>query len=153
MGRKNRQEWRLSEKRRLMFMWLDTAAKMNKDHTLFIPMKHNVERTYYVYLGKEIIREMETSFDKSIYHGLKVYSTSKSGILYLTIGRSEKIEDIAYIKEKHNKEKTLRLMVKSKHTRKAQINILLAEGYSKNEIRQALGDSITPEENLILEKL
>ena len=153
MGRKNTQSRRSAEKRKLMLVWLDTASKLKPEQTLYIPMKHPGERAYYVNLGREIIQEMESFFDESVYHGLITYGTSKDRILYLGIGRSKKLENVAFIKDKHKKDSALMLMVKSKHTRKAQINILLSEGYSKEEIKLALGDKIPPEELLILDKI
>lgn len=44
----------------------------------------------------------------------------------------------------------LEIMVQAKHTRKRQIILLQAEGFTAEEIRKALGKTITSRENEIL---
>ena len=139
-----------SEKRKIILMWLNTASKLNPGNTLFVPMKHGVERTQYVHLGKQIITEMKSLFDTSNFHELRVYGTSKRNIPYLAIEKLDKVLIKAFIVDKNKKERTLQLLVKSRHTRKAQIMMLLSEGFSKEEIKKALGASITPEELKLL---
>lgn len=139
------------ENRRIVLAWLNVASKMSLGNTLFIPMKHGVSRTKFVHLCKQIIEEMEASFEESIFHGLKVYSTHKRSTLYLAIEKLDKNINIAFVRDKHEKEKILQILIKSKHTRKAQIIMLLSEGFNKKEIINALGESITPEELKLLQ--
>ena len=138
------------EKRKIILMWLSTASNLVPGNTLFIPMKHGVERTQYRNLGRQIIREMEASFDKSVFHGLNIYGTSKRGMPYLAIEKHNKIINTAFIVDKNKRERSLQLLVKSKYTRKAQILMMLSEGFAKKEIKKALGISITPEELKLL---
>lgn len=145
MGRKKQSE---REKRKIIQMWLDTAAGLDKEDTLYVPMRHIGARQEYMLLGKQIISDIESSFDNSIYHGIVLYGTSKRGMPYLAIKKPKIITTVGYL---HNKQRTLQLMVKSKHTRKAQIMLLLTEGFSKEEIIGALGTSITPQEKVILD--
>ena len=148
MGRHKQRD---SEKRKIILIWLETGSKLSPGNILFVPVKHGVERTQYVTLGKQIIEEMEASFTSSIFHGLVIYGTSKKNIPYLAIEKPTKITNTAFIVDRDNKEKTLRLLVKSRYTRKAQIAMLLSEGFTKGEIIKALGKSITPEEQKILQ--
>lgn len=147
MGRHKQKD---NEKRRIILLWLNTASNLVPGNILFVPMKHGVERTMYVKLGKQIIEEMKMCFEESVFHELVIYGTSKRGILYLAIEKPLKIVSGAYIKNKNKKEKVLKLMVRSRYTRKAQIIILLSEGHTKEEIIKALGKSITPEELKLL---
>lgn len=144
MGRKKQSD---NEKRKIVLMWLDAASSLAPNNSLLIPMRHAVERAQYLRLGREFIKDMESLFDKSIYSGLVIYSTSKRGKPYLAIEKPNIVKSVAFV---HSKDRTLRLMVKSRHTRKAQIILLLSEGFSKEEIIKALGKSITPEEIKIL---
>ena len=139
-----------SEKRQIILMWLTTASKLASGNTLFVPMKHGVERTQYKNLGKQIIQEMEATFEKSVFHGLNIYGTNKRGMPYLAIEKCNRITNIAFIVDKNKKERSLQLLVKSRHTRKAQIIMMLSEGFAKEEIKKALGASITPEELKLL---
>lgn len=148
MGRHKNKD---KENRRLILTWLNIASKMSPGNTFFVPMKHGVLRTKYVRLCNQIIEEMKASFDESIFHRLKAYGTSKRGILYLAIEKLDKGVDIAFIRDKNEKEKTLQILTKSKYTRKAQIMMLLSEGYNKKEVLEALGKSITPEELKLLQ--
>ncbi len=144
MGRQNEKD-----KRKIILMWLTTASSLAPGNTLFIPMKHGVSRTQYMNLGKQIIAEMEALFDKSVFHNLAIYGTSKRGMPYLAIEKSYKLQ-IAFIVDKNKKERSLRLLAKSRHTRKAQIIMMLSEGFTQEEIKKALGTSITPEELKLL---
>lgn len=148
MGRHKNKD---KENRRIVLAWLNVASKMSPGNTFFIPMKHGVARTKFLHLCKQIIEEMEASFEESIFHGLKVYSTQKRGTLYLVIEKLDKSINIAFVRDKHEKEKTLQILIKSKHTRKTQIIMLLSEGFNKKEIIKALGASITPEELKLLQ--
>lgn len=152
MARKAR---RPEERRKQALAWLDVAAKMTKGNTLFIPMNHGVERTQMLNICEEIIKEHESLFPtSSIYAGLKCYSTHKRHIPYLAIVRPEhgKIISKAYIVEKGNKETALAVLMKSKHTRKGQIKLLLSEGHTPEEIRTALGEKLTSGEEEILKE-
>ena len=144
MGRQNDKD-----KRKIILMWLTTASSLTPGNTLFIPMKHGVSRTQYVNLGKQIITEMEALFEKSVFHNLTIYGTSKRGMPYLAIEKSHKLQ-IAFIVDKNKKERSLRLLAKSRYTRKAQIIMMLSEGFTQEEIKKALGASITPEELKLL---
>lgn len=138
------------EKRKIILMWLTTASKLAPGNILFVPMKHGGERTQYRNLGKQIVVEMEAAFAKSVFHGLSIYGTNKRGMPYLAIEKCSRITNIAFIVDKNKKERSLQLLVKSRHTRKAQIMMMLSEGYTKDEIKKALGASITPEELKLL---
>ena len=148
MGKPRQKE---REKRKIILLWLTTASKLVLGNTLFIPMIHTTSRTQYMNLGKQIIKEMEAVFTKSVFHGLSIYGTSKRGVPYLAIEKCNPITNTALIVDKSKKEKTLQLLVKSRYTRKAQIMMMLSEGFTKEEIRKALGASVTPEELKLLQ--
>ena len=145
MGKQNERE-----KRKIILMWLTTAGNLAPGNTLYIPMKHGVARTQYRNLGKQIIEEMEALFDKSIFHNLYIYGTSKRGVPYLAIEKCNKITNTSFIVDKNKRERSLQLLVKSRYTRKAQIIMMLSEGFTNDEIIKALGASITPEELKLL---
>ena len=145
MGRQSEKE-----KRKIILMWLTTASSLAPGNTLFIPMKHGVSRTQYKNLGKQIITEMEALFDKSVFHNLTIYGTSKRGMPYLAIEKCNKITNTSFIVDKNKRERSLQLLIKSRYTRKAQIIMMLSEGFTQEEIKKALGASITPEELKLL---
>lgn len=150
-----RKATRESERRKQALAWLDVASKMTKGNTLFIPMNHGVERTQMLSICEGIVKEQESLFPTtSIYVGLKCYSTHKRHIPYLAITRPEKgkITNKAYIVEKGNKETALAVLMKSRHTRKGQIKLLLSEGHSPDEIRLAIGNTISSGEEEILKE-
>lgn len=146
-----KQNQRSKEKRKIALLWLDTAAALLPGDTLFIPMRHTTERTGYNRLCTDIVKGMEASFENSIYHGIKVYSTHKIGVLYLAFEKSKIEATVGYIKSKNLKTKQLKILYSSRYTRKNQILLMLEEGYSKDEIRVALGKTITPQEELLLQ--
>ena len=141
---------KLSYKRKIMLMWLTTASKLAPGNILFVPMRHGTERYQYSSLGIQIITEMESLFDKSVFHGLHIYGTSKRGTPYIAIEKHNRITNTAFIIDKNKRERSLQLLVKSRHTRKAQIIMMLSEGFAKEEIKKALGASITLEELKLL---
>ncbi len=147
MGRHKQRD---SEKRKIIIQWLNTASNLSPGNILFIPMKHGVARTQYLALGKQIVKEMEAYFEKSVFHGLVLYSKSKRGIIYLAIERPLRITNTAFIKNKNKKDRAIQIMTKSRYTRKAQIILMLSEGHTKGELIKALGASITPEEKKLL---
>jgi hypothetical protein len=138
--------------RKMVLMWLNKATELSQGQIMFIPVEKS-KRPRYVRLCKKIVEDMEAYFNDSAYHGLVAYGTQKNGICYVVIERKPRITDVAYIVDKNNREKPLRLLAQSKHTRLAQIAILLEEGYSAAEIRQALGENITLKEKEFLEKI
>lgn len=147
MGRHKQRD---EEKRRIILMWLDTASRLAPGNVLFVPMKHGNERSMYRKLGSQIVRDIEASYEKSVYHGLILYGTSRRSLHYLAIEKPVKITNKAFIRDKSEKKRALQVLVKSCHTRKAQIILLLSEGYTKETIIKALGASITPEEHKLL---
>lgn len=148
MGKQNQ---RRLEKRKIALMWLDIAAKLSPKDTLFIPMRYSAERNNYRIICKDIIASMEACFEKSIYHGITVFSIHKNGVLYLAFEKSGSNNAVAYIQRNYLKTKQFQVLKQSKYTRKVQIITMLEEGYSKDEIKTALGKTITPKEKLLLE--
>lgn len=142
---------RNKEKRKIALTWLDTAATLTPGKTLFIPMRHSAERYSLKKICEDIVKDMESSFESSIYHGIKVFSTCRGGVLYLAFEKAKLFFTTAYIRDRASKDKQLKILKVSRHTRRTQIILMLEEGYTKDEIRVALGKKITPQEESLLQ--
>ena len=143
MGRKKYSE---KEKRTLVLTWLDIASGLKLGDTFYIPMKHNVERTYYLKESKRILQEFRDVYETSIYHNIYPYSISKNKIMYLAFTKKTDLPKVGFITSQLKKDKALKILVNSKYTRKMQIKLLLEEGVSPKEIIDALGDTLNREE-------